>query len=222
MFNRNVCHSLRRVTLSVVVLFALSSCAHRYELPVVNAGSSAVAENGKIPEPVAVSTELEVTDRVAIKTNHGTIVIGLYGKAAPISVKNFLGYVDGGFYPGKIFHRVIPGFMIQGGGFNAELVRDISTQDPIRLELIPGLKHMPGTVSMARTNDPYSATSQFFICVAPTPQLNGLYAAFGKVEEGMDIAIEISGVKTGSAESADGVLDDVPVTPVVIESVTRL
>jgi len=165
--------------------------------------------------------EREVTDRVEIKTSMGTIVIGLYGKDAPATVRNFLGYVDRGFYAGKVFHRVIPGFMIQGGGFDAKLERS-ETGEPIRLEIIPGLKHEPGIVSMARTNDPNSATSQFFICVASAVQLNGGYSAFGKVEEGLDVAIDISSVPTQTVTVESGEMGDVPTTPVVIVSMKRL
>lgn len=152
----------------------------------------------------------------------GTIVVGLYGHDAPKTVQNFLSYVDAGFYAGKVFHRVIPGFMIQGGGFDAALERG-ETGPAIELEIIPGLKHEPGVLSMARTDDPHSATSQFFICVAPAAQLNGGYAAFGRVEEGIDVVIDISSVMTQTATTAAGAgMDDVPTKSVVIESVRRL
>jgi peptidyl-prolyl cis-trans isomerase A (cyclophilin A) len=175
-----------------------------------------------IPAPRPVSTEREVTDRVEIKTSMGTMVLGLYGKDAPDTVRSFLSYVDRGFYAGKVFHRVIPGFMIQGGGFDAKLARS-ETDAPIPLEIVPGLKHEPGIVSMARTDDPGSATSQFFICVAQVPSLNGVYAAFGKVEEGVDVALDISSVPTRTATGpGGGEMSDVPVNPVVIEYVKRL
>ena len=174
-----------------------------------------------IPAPRPVSMEREVTDRVEIKTSMGTLVVGLYGKDAPNTVRNFLSYVDRGFYSGKVFHRVIPGFMIQGGGFDAKLVR-AETDAPIALEIVPGLKHEPGVFSMARTNDPGSATSQFFVCVAPAVQLNGTYAAFGKVEEGLDVALDISSVPTQTVTGEHGEMTDVPTTPVVIEYVKRL
>jgi cyclophilin family peptidyl-prolyl cis-trans isomerase len=174
-----------------------------------------------VPTPRAVSMERKVTDRIAIKTSLGTIVVGLYGDDAPTTVRNFLSYVDRGFYSGKIFHRIIPGFMIQGGGFDATLDR-AETDPPIRLEIIPGLKHEPGTMSMARTSEPNSATSQFFLCVAAAPQLNGGYAAFGRVEEGLAVALDISSVPTQTATGPRGEMEDVPTTPVVIESITRL
>jgi cyclophilin family peptidyl-prolyl cis-trans isomerase len=165
--------------------------------------------------------ERNVTERVEIKTSMGTIVVGLYGDDAPSTVRNFLSYVDREFYNGKIFHRVIPGFMIQGGGFDPALVR-AETDPSIRLEIIPGLKHEAGTVSMARTSDPSSATSQFFICVAAAPQLNGGYAAFGRVEEGLSVALDISSVPTQTATGPRGEMEDVPTQPVVIEYIRRL
>ncbi|MCP4675407.1 MAG: peptidylprolyl isomerase [Deltaproteobacteria bacterium] len=165
--------------------------------------------------------EHEVTDRVRITTSMGSVIVGLYGKDAPRTAQNFLKYVDRGFYAGKVFHRVIAGFMVQGGGFDAELNR-IETDDPIKLEIIPGLKHEPGILSMARTSDPHSATSQFFICIGIATQLNGGYAAFGRVEEGMDTVAKISQVPIGTVETNNGSMADVPSDPVIIESVDRL
>ena len=175
----------------------------------------------EIPKPVEVQTEPVVTDRVLIKTSMGNVAIALYGDAAPKTVANFLAYVDKGFYSDKIFHRVIPGFMIQGGGFDRELVKG-ETDPSIELEIIPGLKHMPGTVSMARTQVTNSATAQFFICVAAAPQLNGSYSAFGKVEEGLDVVGDISLVATGTHETDTSTMNDVPVEPVLITSVQRI
>jgi cyclophilin family peptidyl-prolyl cis-trans isomerase len=166
--------------------------------------------------------KFEVTDRVEIKTSMGTMVVGLFGKDAPNTVKNFLRYVEDGFYSEKIFHRVIAGFMIQGGGYDKDLQK-IEGNDPIKLEVIPGLKHEPGIVSMARMpSDIHSATCQFFISVSNSPQLNGGYAAFGKVEQGEEVIYAISQVPTGSAEAATGTMNDVPIEPVLIESITRL
>ena len=179
------------------------------------------AVNPAMPIPIKVPTPPEITQGVQIKTSMGRIVIGLYGKAAPKTVENFLSYVDSGFYSDKIFHRVIPGFMIQGGGFDATLVR-ASADSRVALEIIPGFKHIPGTVSMARTSDPNSASSQFFICVASVPQLNGAYAAFGEVDEGMEVVNSISSVRTERVERESGVMEDVPTSAVMIESVVRL
>jgi peptidyl-prolyl cis-trans isomerase A (cyclophilin A) len=162
-----------------------------------------------------------VTDRVEIRTSKGNITVGLYGNEAPHTVANFLEYVDKGFYSGKVFHRVIPGFMIQGGGFDTELNR-APTNAPISLEIVPGLQHEAGIISMARTTDPHSATSQFFICVANAPQLNGAYAAFGKVEQGMDVAEAIESVPTKTVDTGSAPMANVPITPVVIESISRL
>lgn len=164
--------------------------------------------------------EHEVTDKIEVQTSMGTFVIGLYGKEAPKTVANFLSYVDSGFFSGKTFHRVITEFMIQGGGFDASLNK-AQTQEPIRLEIIPGLRHEPGIISMARTSDPNSATSQFFVCVADAPQLNGGYAAFGKVLEGLEVVEAISRVATKTIDTSGGPMSDVPVAPVVIESVRR-
>ena len=174
-----------------------------------------------MPVPLELPSTPEITHRVEIKTSMGRIVIGLYGKAAPETVDNFLYYVDSGFYSNKIFHRVIPGFMIQGGGFDASLVR-VSADSRVALEIIPGFKHVPGVVSMARTSDPNSASSQFFICVASVPQLNGAYAAFGEVEEGTAVVNSISTVKTERVERESGTMEDVPTMAVMIESIIRL
>jgi peptidyl-prolyl cis-trans isomerase B (cyclophilin B) len=184
------------------------------------------AETPKPTEPELVlrkaPPKYEVTDRVAIKTSAGVMVIGLYGKDAPKTVQNFLKYVDSGFYENKIFHRVIAGFMIQGGGFDADLKR-AEIGEPIRLEIVPGLEHEPGIISMARMPDDInSATSQFFICATNARQLNGAYAAFGKLEEGEEVLYAISGTPTHSVETSYGSMNDVPIQPVVIESITRL
>lgn len=166
--------------------------------------------------------KFEVTDRVQIETTMGVLILGLYGKDAPRTVENFLEYVDSGFFENKIFHRIISGFMVQGGGYDTEMTRS-ETNAPIDLELIPGLEHGPGVVSMARTPDDInSATSQFFICVSQAKQLNGSYAAFGRLEAGEDVLFAISGVPTHSVETEYGTMNDVPIQPVVIKSMNRL
>ncbi len=153
----------------------------------------------------------------------GEISIELDFDNAPKTAANFQQYVEDGFYDGKIFHRVIDGFMIQGGGFDAEM-REAQTRDPIENEADNGLKNETGTLAMARTNDPHSASAQFFINVTDnsflnhsgkTPQGWG-YAVFGKVVEGMDVVNNIKGVSTGSA----GHHQDVPVEAIVIETAT--
>lgn len=163
--------------------------------------------------------------RVAIETNHGRIVLQLNPSAAPETVENFLGYVDEGFYDNTVFHRVIPGFMVQGGGFDPDMQQK-STHGPIQNEADNGLKNRTGTVAMARTQDPHSATAQFFINVSDngfldhsskTPQGWG-YAVFGNVVEGMSVVSEIEGVKTGRV----GMHQDVPLQPVIMTSVKRV
>ena len=160
--------------------------------------------------------------RVKMTTSKGVILIELDAEKAPISVENFLAYVNDGFYDGTIFHRVIPDFMIQGGGFTPDMGQK-PTRAPIKNEAANGLKNLRGTVAMARTNVPDSATSQFFINLkdnafldyrGPQPQLIG-YAVFGRVVSGMDVVDEIAAVPTGQA----GPHGDVPLTPVMIESV---
>ncbi|ALS62431.1 MULTISPECIES: peptidylprolyl isomerase [Pandoraea] len=157
---------------------------------------------------------------VELQTNHGVIRIELDEAKAPKTVENFLTYVKEGFYDNTVFHRVINGFMIQGGGFEPGM-KQKATNTPIENEANNGLKNDKYTLAMARTNDPHSATAQFFINVndndflnhsAPTPSGWG-YAVFGKVVEGQEIIDAIKGVKTGSR----GMHQDVPVDDVVIE-----
>ena len=163
--------------------------------------------------------------KVQLDTSKGKIILELYPDKAPDTVKNFLNYVDAKFYDGTIFHRVISNFMIQGGGFTDDM-KQKSTQTPIKNEADTGVKNDRGTIAMARTNDPHSATAQFFINTvdndflnhkSKTPQGWG-YAAFGKVIEGMDTVDSISAVKTATR----GMYEDVPVEPVVIISARRL
>lgn len=166
--------------------------------------------------------------QVRLDTNLGTITLELAEDQAPKTVENFLGYVREGFYDGTIFHRVIDGFMIQGGGFTADFQQK-ETRPPIRNEADNGLKNQRGTIAMARTGDPHSATAQFFINVqdnpaldyrASTPQGWG-YAVFGKVVDGMDVVDQIRQVPTG-AGGPGGRFSDVPTSPVIIKSVTLL
>lgn len=164
----------------------------------------------------------EDTTKVVMTTNLGTITILLFEREAPISVKNFLAYVDSGFYSGLTFHRVIPGFMVQGGGFMKNLTKRQTILPPIKNESDNGMKNERGTLSMARTSDPHSATSQFFISVADNASLDISargwgYAVFGKVIEGMNVVDKIVAVKTETR----GVMENVPVDPVIIISVKR-
>ncbi|MEW5887931.1 MAG: peptidylprolyl isomerase [Pseudomonadota bacterium] len=157
---------------------------------------------------------------VKLTTNYGTITLELFADKAPETVKNFLGYVESGFYDGTIFHRVIDGFMIQGGGFEPGM-KQKPTGEPIKNEADNGLANERGTIAMARTQAPHSATAQFFINVkdnsflnhsAPTAQGWG-YCVFGKVVEGMDVVDRIKAVPTGSR----GFHQDVPREDVIIE-----
>jgi peptidyl-prolyl cis-trans isomerase B (cyclophilin B) len=157
---------------------------------------------------------------VRLHTNLGVIGIELDDKRAPETVKNFLGYVESGFYANTVFHRVIDGFMIQGGGFEPGM-RQKQTRAPIKNEAANGLKNDRYTVAMARTNEPHSASSQFFINVKDNGFLNHSspsaegwgYCVFGKVVEGQDVVDKIKAVRTGKR----GFHSDVPVEDVVIE-----
>lgn len=163
--------------------------------------------------------------RVLIQTNLGGIELELNADKAPVSVGNFLEYVNSGFYTNTVFHRVIKGFMIQGGGFDKDLNQK-QTRAPIKNEAGNGLKNKRGTIAYARTNVVISATSQFFINHADNPFLDHRdesdqgfgYAVFGKVVKGMDVVDKIATVPTGTQKGTK----DVPVTPVIILSVEVL
>ena len=156
------------------------------------------------------------------KTSKGTFTVQLFDKQAPISVENFLKYVDEGFFDGTVFHRVIAGFMVQGGGLTADM-KDKKGHDPIKNEATNGLKNKRGTLAMARTNDINSATSQFFINLVDNDFLDNKpgnygYAVFGRVDSGMDVVDAIAATKTGRK----GMYQDVPVETITIESVKRI
>ena len=163
--------------------------------------------------------------RVKLVTSVGDIILELDPEKAPKTVANFLQYVNEGFYSGTIFHRVIDGFMIQGGGFTEEFEQK-ETRDPIPNEASNGLKNVIGTIAMARTSDPNSATAQFFINVADNDSLNHTapttrgwgYAVFGHVVEGMDV---VEKIKTMPTERR-GPFEGVPVEPVIIEQAVAL
>jgi cyclophilin family peptidyl-prolyl cis-trans isomerase len=170
---------------------------------------------------------------VEIKTSKGNITVELNKKKAPISVENFLMYVKDKHYDGTIFHRVIDGFMIQGGGFDKDM-NEKSTKKPIKNEANNGLSNDKYTIAMARTSDPNSATAQFFINVKDNTNLNYSeskipgtsekrindgYAVFGKVTKGQEVVDAIKAVKTGQKETKLGPFDDVPVEAVTIESI---
>jgi len=161
--------------------------------------------------------------KVTMETSKGVITLELDSEKAPVSVENFVKYARAGHYDGTVFHRVIPGFMIQGGGFDTDM-KQKDTNPPIKIEADNGLKNTKGTVAMARTSDPNSATSQFFINVAdnafldhksPTQQGWG-YAVFGRVTDGMDVVDSIEKVKTGNNLGHE----NVPLMEVIIRKVT--
>lgn len=164
--------------------------------------------------------------RVKLETSLGDIIIQLNAEKAPITTNNFIGYVNDGFYDGTVFHRVIKGFMAQGGGFTTDYEQK-QTKGQIKNEADNGLKNNRGTVAMARTPNPHSATAQFFInysdnsflnFTSPTPQGWG-YTVFGEVVEGMDVIDEMATVPTGSHGSLQS---DVPKTPIIINKATVL
>lgn len=165
------------------------------------------------------------SEEVIIKTSQGDITVELDEKAAPKTVKNFLNYVDKGFYNGTIFHRVISGFMVQGGGFD-EKFQEKKTDAPVANEADNKLSNKVGTLAMARTNDPHSATAQFFINTKDNNFLDHSgkntrgwgYCVFGKVTKGMDVVKKIEGVKTGNR----GYHQDVPRENVVIKEIVRV
>ena len=178
---------------------------------------------GTQPQP---ATPAPGNPTVLISTSLGDITVELYNDRAPVSVQNFLQYVNEGFYPGTIFHRVISGFMIQGGGFTTDMVEK-PTRPPIRNEATNGLNNVRGTLAMARTEALRSATAQFFINVADnrikldhhgySPEDFG-YAVFGRVLSGLEVCDRIAAVKT----RRNGSHEDVPVEPVVIKAVRVL
>ncbi|HEU4818321.1 peptidylprolyl isomerase [Janthinobacterium sp.] len=171
----------------------------------------------------APATALDPTPHVALKTSMGEIVLELDQEKAPKSVANFLQYVKSGYYKGTVFHRVIDGFMIQGGGFDKNM-KQKATKAPIRNEAQNGLQNVTYSIAMARTGDPHSATAQFFINVGDNgaldyPGRDGFgYTVFGKVIKGMDVVDKIKAVPVADK----GPHQNVPVTPVVIESATLL
>jgi peptidyl-prolyl cis-trans isomerase B (cyclophilin B) len=200
-------NNILKLTLSSFALaFILNSCSKKsdeVEVPIIK--------------------EISMT-QVTIKTSAGDIQLELNGEKAPITVKNFVDIANSGYFEGTIFHRVINGFMVQGGGLNADMSDKSSGTAPIQNEANNGLTNDRGTVAMARTMDPHSATSQFFINHKDNGFLNHTaensqgwgYAVFGKVTEGLDVVDQIADVATGSS----GGHQDVPLEVITIESVT--
>ena len=200
-------NNILKLTLSSFALaFILNSCSKKsdeVEVPIIK--------------------EISMT-QVTIKTSAGDIQLELNGEKAPITVKNFVDIANSGYFEGTIFHRVINGFMVQGGGLNADMSDKSSGTTPIQNEANNGLTNDRGTIAMARTMDPHSATSQFFINHKDNGFLNHTaensqgwgYAVFGKVTEGIDVVDQIADVATGSS----GGHQDVPLEAITIESVT--
>ncbi|MEA3109710.1 MAG: peptidyl-prolyl cis-trans isomerase [Gammaproteobacteria bacterium] len=159
---------------------------------------------------------------ILFETTLGDFKIELFEKEAPISVANFQKYIDGGFFDGTIFHRIVPGFVIQGGGFTEDMAQK-KTEAPIKNEADNGLKNSRGTLSMARTNDINSATSQFFVNLKDNDFLDNSrgnfgYAVFARVTEGMDVVDKIAAVETGRKRG----FDDVPVEAVIMKTVRKV
>ena len=203
MKNKNV---LKLVFCTFALAFVLSSCSNK-------------SDEAEMP----IIQETSMT-QVIIKTSVGDIHLELDGEKAPITVENFVAIAKSGYYDGTIFHRVINGFMVQGGGLNADMSNKSSGTAPIQNEANNGLTNDRGTVAMARTMEPHSATGQFFVNHKDNGFLNHTgensqgwgYAVFGKVTEGMDVVDAIADVETGST----GGHQDVPVEVITIESVT--
>ena len=177
-------------------------------LPVLMASATGTAATAANPQ-------------VVLETSKGSIIIELYPEKAPKTVENFLAYIEAGFYDDTVFHRVIPRFMIQGGGFTADISQK-TTREPIQNEADNGLKNDRGTLAMARTGDPHSATAQFFINNVDNDFLNHTskdsrgwgYAVFARVIEGLNVVDEISGVRTATRAG----MENVPVETVTINS----
>lgn len=205
---------LKTTTLAVVLSVAVAACAQSQETN----DEPGVGEDQSMQQPQVKGPQ------VRLETSMGNILIGFYPDQAPLSVENFLAYVEAGHYDGLVFHRVIPDFMIQAGGHEADLTARDGGRAPIRNESDNGLSNSRGTIAMARTGDPHSASSQFFINhtdntflnFGQNPQSpNGWgYTVFGTVLEGMDVVDAIAAVPTGNA----GGMQNVPVDPVTIVS----
>ncbi len=216
----NFYKNVRHLAFLLALAFSLSACSepapstNPKQEP--NALSNTTSESTKSAENKAVPA----FPKAVIRTSMGEMELELYPDLAPLTVANFIQYANNGFYEGTVFHRVIPDFMIQGGGFDASLSRK-ETAAPIKNEAGPALPNLRGTIAMARTADPHSATSQFFINVKSNDFLNKSagnpgYAVFGKLTKGLDVADKISLVQTGVQQG----MADVPNEPVTILSVS--
>lgn len=222
---------MKNLLFMTVFAFGVSACSGTASDSPKSMESKPVQQETQKAEPQKTEKKGETKAEnveVEIKTSMGDISVALNADKAPISVANFLSYVDDGFYDGTVFHRVISTFMIQGGGFSATdsdtgyTIKKKDTKKPIKLEAAfdTGLTNARGTIAMARTNVPDSATAQFFINVVDNKRLDkagGGYAVFGKVTSGIEVADKIKAVSTGR----NGGMNDVPVQKVEILSIKR-
>jgi peptidyl-prolyl cis-trans isomerase A (cyclophilin A) len=205
--------------------FAASSSTSLVELncTVVKVGAMPLTVKDGSGQVIYQTTLLVPQPRVSIATTSGTMVVELDPAVAPITVDNFLGYVNRGFYSNTLFHRVIKGFMVQGGGYTTGLVKKSGQLAPIALESDKGLSNLRGTIAMARTDDPNSATSEFFINVVDNlfldykKDVNLGYAVFGKVVQGLEVP---DAIVLQPTQSISG-MNDVPVTDVTITSIRQ-
>jgi len=219
--------TLRALLLGALILFVVPSVLAQVDggIPADQVPPAPDEANRSASSAAAEITPEEIDPmsrpQVHLETSAGNITIELYSAEAPKSVANFLSYVRSGHYDGTIFHRVIPGFMVQGGGFNANMSQK-ETGAPIENEADNGLRNLRGTICMARTQEPHSATSQFFINTKDNPALDHRdksipgwgYAVFGKLTTGLDVMDAIEAVDTGSRAGHQ----DVPLDPVEIET----
>lgn len=209
-------HSLTKTRLTVALTVALA-------LALILAPGAMAQDTAKSAEAPAADAAEGAKPRVALETTKGRIVLELEPTKTPATVKNFLAYVESGFYEGTIFHRVIPNFMVQGGGFTADMTKK-DTREPVQNEAKQGLSNLRGTIAMARTRDPHSATAQFFVSTVDNTRLDPEmmdpwgYTAFGRVLEGMDVIDAIGAVETTYKNG----MGDVPAEPVVIQKAVIL
>lgn len=202
----------RSILATIAVALLAAACSGGNE----RGGEEMSAEQPPLPPDVG-----NPMPRVVLQTNMGNIVMELDRESAPNTVGNIVEHVENGFYDGLIFHRVIPNFMIQTGSFTGELLERQSPRPPLRNEANNGLKNVRGTVAMARTTDPHSATAGFYINLVDNPNLDFTsetprgwgYTVFGRVIEGMDVVDAIAQIQTGT----QGPLNDVPLRTVIIE-----
>lgn len=212
---------LLAVLLSLTMLLSFSACGKDNNDTPINS-EEPKTENTASPQPTENSELYADTIGVTIELENGAVMKGeLYPNLAPKTVENFVKLAKSNFYDGLIFHRVINGFMIQGGGYD----KDMNPKESATIEgeftangFENNLKHTKGVLSMARTPDPDSASSQFFIMQEDSPHLDGQYAAFGRITEGLEYIDEIAESKTGTNEKYG--MDDVPVEPIIIKTIT--